>query len=201
MASDSGSEPFLRMRRLSGVSDQYGLNMNKFILILSFIVPSISFAVEFGISTSGEAVSVDFWPNRDEVKKVGLYGRFVWDFEDYEDGSVVSICSDGSVSGSSGSGTCSGHGGVSGEKLAEFTRYGFILGPTYWVTNRVRLHGGIVLGVYNSDVNIGDEGKLDFNEYGVDVGISCSFLGVDSPRVVLSYESEQEQTFLGLSFP
>lgn len=132
---------------------------------------------------------------------IGMYGRFVWDFKDYEDGSFVRVCADGSISGSSGSGTCSGHGGISSEKLAKFNRYGFILGPTHWFTDRIRLHGGLFWGAYNSDVDVGDKDKLDFNEYGVDVGISYSIFGVDSPRVVLSFESEQKQTFIGLSFP
>ncbi|WP_298723098.1 hypothetical protein [uncultured Oceanisphaera sp.] len=174
--------------------------MRNLVLLCSLMFSPVVVAVELGVSGSGDAVSLDLWSSKKLNSQIGLYSRFLWDFEEYEDGTTVSICSDGSISGSSGSGTCSGHGGVSGTKATEFNRYGLVLGPTYWLSDRIRLHGGLVAALYSSDVNIGDKSERDFAEIGADIGASFSFAD-DGPRIVLSYETEQQQTYLGVSIP
>ena len=177
-----------------------GCEMRNLVLVCSLMFSPFVIALEVGVSGSGGAISLDLWSSKKFNSQIGLYSKFLWDFEEYEDGTTLNVCSDGAISGSSGSGTCSGHGGVSSTKPTEFNRYGLVLGPTYWLSNRIRLHGGLVAALYSSDVNIGDKSERDFTEIGADIGASYS-LADDGSRIVLSYETEQQQTYLGFSIP
>lgn len=162
---------------------------------------SICHAVEYGISSSGQNVSLDFWFQDKQKSKTGFYSRVIADFDEYQNGDMVTVCQDGSISGAIGSGTCSGHGGADYVKEADFNRVAVIVGPSYWVAEKVQLHGGLIIGFYTSDINIGDTSKHDYSEAGIDVGASYKPLSESDVKIVLSYETERDKTSIGFSMP
>lgn len=167
-------------------------------LLTSFITP-IVLAFDIGVSTSGKDISLDIWSANTEHSGWGAYMRGVSDFEDYQNGAEVTVCRDGSISGSTGSGTCSGHSGVSHRKLAEFSRLAIAVGPTYWINKSLQLHVGLIYGMYKSDIDIGEKSKLDYSESGVDAGLSFRPFAADL-KFVLGHETEQKRTYLGIRF-
>lgn len=126
-----------------------------------------------------------------------MYMRGVFDFEDYQNGSEVTVCVDGSVSGSIGSGTCSGHSGASHRRRAEFSRLAVAVGPTYWIHKSVQLHVGFIYGMYTSDIDIGEKSKLDYSESGVDAGFSIRPFDSEL-KFILGHETEQKRTYFGI---
>ena len=165
------------------------------------LTPMSSFAFDLGASSSGNDISIDFWTGINESQKIGLYSRTVIDFESYEGDDYVSVCGDGEVSGSTGSGTCSGHSGVSSTKLAEFSRIALIFGPTYKLSETIDIYGGIIIGFYSSDVSIGDSASLDYSKYGADIGLRLKPIKSSDIKITLSYETEQNRTSVGFSYP
>lgn len=161
---------------------------------------NFSHAADIGISTSGNNISLDYWSSRNASTNLGWYVRALLDFESYENGDEVTVCRDGSVSGSSGSGTCSGHRGVSHSEEAEFDRLGVAIGPTYWVSDKFQLHGGVFFGMYSSNIDIGETGALDYTEVGLDLGVSFKPIESSSFKVVLSHETDQAHTSIGVRF-
>ena len=173
--------------------------MRKIVLILLMSCPTISQSYDFGLSASGNTLGVDYWGDLSK-ENWGYYFRFVLDSDEYTDGKIVSVCSDGKISGSLGTGTCSGHGGVSNTKEAEFDRWALVIGPEYYINSRVTANVGLLAAFYSSDANIGDEGKLDFMDYGLDFGLSFRFSD-KGHKVYTGYETERKQTYVGLRFP
>jgi len=175
--------------------------IKKIILGIIFtITSSICYSADIGISTSGKDISLSFWSLSKAQSKFGWYARALFDFKTYEKNNIVTICRDGSVSGSSGSGTCSGHGGVSHSEQAEFNRLAVAIGPAFWVSNKIQLHGGILIGFYSSHVNIGNTDALDYRKVGFDFGISFKPIETSNFKIVLSHETEQSRTSLGIRF-
>jgi hypothetical protein len=173
--------------------------IRKIIFVIIFItVSSICFADDIGISSSGKDISLNFWSLPKDQSNSGWYVRALFDFETYKNNDVVSICRDGSVSGSRGSGTCSGHRGVSHSELAQFKRFGVAIGPTFWVLNKIQLHGGVLLGLYSSNINIGDKGVLNYMEVGFDFGIGIKLIDASRFNFVLSRETNQARTSIGM---
>jgi hypothetical protein len=172
-------------------------------LLLAFLLcvyTNVVFAYELGVSSSGEDVSLDFWQSKLIDSELGMYFRLIIDSEEYENGNSVSVCRDGSISGSFGSGTCSSHGGVSHSKLADFNRLAFAIGPTYWISESIQLHGGLLWAMYTSDISIGDHTKLDFDEFGIDLGVSLEVLDQHRLSIMLSHETEQKRNYIGVRF-
>lgn len=95
----------------------------------------------------------------------GLYGTVRYDRNEYDLGNKVSVCNDGSISGSTGSGTCSGHGGVSHTRNEKNERLGGSLGYLWNVIGDLYLGGGANFGAYTSEVNVGNksQGETYFN--------------------------------------
>lgn len=171
------------------------------VIILLIFFPSICQAIELGVSTSGRSISLDMWLQNKEKSKAGFYAKILVDFDKYKNGIRVTVCQDGSISGSTGSGTCSGHGGISHTKEDEFDRYGVIVGPSYWITNKIQMHGGLIIAFYNSEVDIGDTSKNDYSGVGIDIGVSFKPLDESDIKIVISYETEQDNTSLGFWYP
>lgn len=169
--------------------------------LLVCIFSSVSYAVDFGLSSSGSDVSIDAWFQNKQNTGRGFYARIIVDTDKYQNGKIVSVCNDGSISGSTGSGTCSGHGGVGYFKEADFDRTAFIIGPTYWFSERIQFHGGLIVGLYTSEINIGDKSKYDFSEIGVDIGLSYKFSSQSDAKVLLSHETEQSRSYIGFWLP
>ncbi|MDR9826271.1 hypothetical protein RCJ22_11685 [Vibrio sp. FNV 38] len=92
----------------------------------------------------------------------GFYGSVRIDSNNYNRGNRVSICNDGKISGSSGSGTCSGHGGVSYVREEKSERIGGSIGYFWKAIKGLYLGAGANLGVYTSEVNIGDNNQGEF---------------------------------------
>lgn len=172
-------------------------------IILGLVCATVSnfcHSADIGIFTSGNDISLVFWSSPEDQSKLGWYARALFDFETYENGDVVTICRDGSVSGSSGSGTCSGHSGVSHSEQAKFDRLGVAIGPTYWVSNKFQLHGGVLIGLYSSNIDVGDSGALDYTKIGFDFGISFKPIDSSGFKIVLSHETDQARTSIGVRF-
>ena len=154
-----------------------------------------------GLSSSGKDISVDMWFYQSQNKTLGLFGRYIFDTEEYQNGMLVSVCSDGAISGALGNGACSSHGGVSNVREANFSRMALSLGPTYRVTHAVQFNFGLLIGLYSSDIDIGDTTKGEFTESGLDFGVSVKPLENVNMTVFFSYETEQSRTYFGLWFP
>ncbi|MGC3981530.1 MAG: hypothetical protein QM808_09740 [Steroidobacteraceae bacterium] len=167
-------------------------------LLLISLFAEESLAFDLGVSSSGKDISLEIWSPRNPSTPWGANFKVLADFEKYENGSRVTVCSDGSISGSSGSGTCSGHGGVNHTKNAKFNRYAIAAAPTYWVTDYLQLHCGLIAGLYSSDVNIGDKGSKNFTEYGLDLGISIKPLATSEFKLVAGHETERSRSYLGV---
>ncbi len=174
-------------------------NLCIFILMGTFSI--LSHAVEVGISSSGKDISLDIWFQDIPKSENNFYTRIIYDFDGYHNGANVTVCNDGTISGSTGSGTCSNHGGVNSMKEAEFDRLGFAFGLSNWVSNKVQLHGGLIIGLYSSDINIGDSSEIDFTKFGLDLGISYQPSDLSNMKIVVSYETEQKRSSIGFWFP
>lgn len=167
------------------------------IFFLMITLPGWCWALNIGLSSSGKDISLDMSSQKESQTDIGLYFRLIADSKEYKDGSSVTVCSDGKISGSTGSGTCSGHGGINHTKEAEFSRYAIAFGPTYWATNCLQVYGGIIFGLYSSDVNIGDTSVKDFTETGFDFGVNFKPVETSSFILVIGHETEQKRTYLG----
>ena len=165
--------------------------------ILFLVASNVCFALDAGISSSGKDLSLDLWSDSNRYSNIGFFGRLVADFKDYTNGDTVRVCNDGSVSGASGSGTCSGHGGISHEEEAQFNRVAIAFGPTYSLTDNLEFHGGFLIGFYNSNINIGDESKLSYSKAGINFGLSLRPIPGSGFMLVVSNETEQERTSVG----
>jgi hypothetical protein len=166
------------------------------ITTLLFFPPAI-YAGEYGLSTSGKDLSLNLWFGSSLDQGQGGYFTFLFDNDEYENGDSVSICGDGAISGSSGSGTCSGHGGISSTRDASYERIAFTAGTTYNVGKRIRLNGGLIYGMYISEVNIGEMGEYDYGEFGLDFGISYKVMQDSSFKVSLNHETDVRKTLIG----
>ncbi len=158
-------------------------------------------AFDFGLSTSGNDIGIDIWLSTNDSSKWGYYARGIVDFDNYKNGRSVNVCNDGSISGSTGSGTCSGHKGVSHSKSAEYDRFALVLGPTYSISKTIQIHCGPIIGIYSSDVDIGDMHEKDYTDIGVDFGISLMPFRQSDFKLFVSHETEQKKTFFGLRYP
>lgn len=171
------------------------------VFLVACILSTVTYAVDFGLSSSGSDISIDIWFQNLKNSDQGIYSRIIIDSDKYQNGKVVGVCNDGSISGSSGSGTCSGHGGVNRYEEADFDRIALVFGPTYWVSEKIQLHGGLIVGLYTSEINIGDTSKHDFSELGIDFGLSYKFLSQSDAKVLISHETEQSKSYLGFWLP
>jgi len=170
------------------------------IILAGIFYTSVGVAADFSVLSSGKEISIGVWSDSATTKRTGGYANFFLDFDEYQDGSIVSVCGDGSISGSFGSGTCSGHSGVSGTKEAIFGRWGFVIGGSVWVSNFFQVHSGLVWARYYSDIDIGEMGALDYDEFGLDLGVSLRHSRTANYKIMASYETEQKRTLLGVRF-
>ena len=154
-------------------------------------------AIDLGASSSGKDISLDIWSSNQPPNRLGYDLRLLVDFDKYENGSLVTVCADGSISGSVGSGTCSGHGGANHTKEAKFTRYAIMAGPTYWLTNHFQLYGGLIVGLYSSDINIGEKNAKDFTKGGLDFGVVIKPTESSKFKMIIGHETERDRSYFG----
>lgn len=166
-----------------------------------FLYPNVASALDVGMAAYRNGVTLGLWTAQSRSSGWGAYIEGVVDFDQYENGSGVYRCNDGSTSGDLGRDSCAGYGGVSYAKTAKFDRKVLIAGPTYWLTDRVQIHAGFVLGLYSSDIDIGDQSALDYTRTGMDIGITLVPFGLSDFKLFLSYETERKRTTLGYRIP
>lgn len=171
----------------------------KTLVALGALLSTYCSAFDYGLSTSGSDISIGLLGGG--KSGVGVYGTFLADFDEYQNGDLVTVCSDGKISGSTGSGTCSGHGGASKQREANFSRFAFSLGATYLLHERVRLNGGLILGMYSSDIDIGEMTDLDYTNVGVDAGLSFKVLTEEDMWLSISHETDAGKTLIGFWLP
>jgi len=175
--------------------------LRKFLLVVLILFSQASLGDGFGASTSGQDISLDAWFKGGGENGVGLYFSVIADFEEYQNGSTISVCRDGQISGSFGSGTCSGHGGVSHTALADFTRFGFSFGPTYNINKSLQLHAGLLYGMYSENIDVGDKTPDSYGEWGLDIGVSFQLPIKSRANLLLRHETEQDRSLIGIWFP
>ncbi len=127
----------------------------------------------------------------------GLYGSFKYDGNKYEHGNVVSICNDGGISGSVGSGTCSGHGGVSHTRKEQSKRAGFSIGYMWNPYGDLYAGGGVGFGAYLSEVNVGTE---DENELYANFEAKVAYHITPKLITIVTYDNEVERFSAGVGF-
>ena len=171
------------------------------VFIFIYIYSPLSSAIDLGLSGSEKDIALDVRGTNSNNPNWGGYIRVIVDSGEYQNGKNVSVCNDGSISGSTGSGTCSSHSGVNYTENAEFNRIAGAFGATYSVTDSFQLHGGVIVGMYTSNINIGDKDKYNFNKVGIDVGISDKILNDLDLKLFLSHETERDRTYIGFLIP
>lgn len=175
--------------------------MYKKLFLLPILLWSFSTqAMDLGLSSSGDDLHFGGWVYPTEMGGFGYYIQGFFDFDKYENDDTVSVCRDGEVSGSTGSGTCSGHGGVSHTKNAEFDRNGVSFGAAYSISNNFDIFGGILFALYSSDVTVGDTSSKDFSETGLDIGASYRFIDQSRYSLLVGFESEQDKAYFGVRY-
>jgi len=173
-------------------------NSKILLFVFANTISSLAYAGDLGVTSSGKDISLT-WLQSVEVSSWGFYLKGILDSEKYQNGSLVSVCNDGSISGSIGSGTCSNHGGMSYGREAQFGRDALVIGSTFQMNKNIQFQGGIIAGMYSSDINIGDKSKLNFIKYGIDVGLSYKVFNDSNFKLQFFHETEQQRNSIGMS--
>ena len=153
-----------------------------------------------GASTTGRAISVDMFFLNEKELSFGSYLRLFVDSKTYE-GDTGSICNDGSITNSIESGACSSSGGLDHIQKTTFNRFGLMFGPTYRLTKSLLFHMGIEAGMFPSKEPYGENSETFSLEWGLDFGVSYKLPLQFDMNMMVSYETERGQPYIGLWFP
>ncbi len=89
----------------------------------------------------------------------------------YGIGGTTTVCNDGQLSGSQGTGSCSWHGGVSHQTEAEYSRFSFGMGTTYRLSEPVSLVLNGVFSLYTHYITVGEASNEGDLQYGIETGV------------------------------
>lgn len=122
-------------------------------------------------------------------------GEFSLEPETYGIGGTTTVCNNGGLSGSTGSGSCSWNGGVSHQTDATYDRFSIGLGATYKVIEPVSI---VLIGVWSAfthHITVGNIRNDGDSRYGVETGLLFRL----DPRfnVVFLYHTEAERYRFG----
>ncbi len=127
----------------------------------------------------------------------GLYATLRFDSNKYELDNRVSVCNDGGISGSTGSGTCSGHGGVSHTRNEVSDRVGGSVGYMWNAIDNIYFGGGIAYGFYGTEVNVGSSTHGDGY---INVEGRAAYRLTERFSVVSTYEGEGSVFTFGATY-
>lgn len=177
------------------------MRFNQLFTIGLVLLSTNGIALELGLSTSGEDLALSLWADKIPKSSQKGYLTIGLDSNTYQNDTLVSDCNDGAVSASTGSGTCSGHGGVSKTRQAEYDRAALIFGMTHNLTPRLRFNAGLAIGMYFSDVTIRTTQYTNYFQYGLDMGASYQITPTYPLKLSISHETERGKTLFGFWYP
>lgn len=178
-------------------------NQLQFLLVVTFLVANAS-ADEFSediYTVHNHHIGVEFGNDNTVVSynnyTNNFYASIRFDSNEYVLDSTVSVCNDGGVSGSTGSGTCSGHGGVSHTRKEKAERFGGSFGYLWNAVGNFYLGGGAGIGSYISEVDVGNEGQSD---YYINLEARTAYRFSDRFSLLATYDFEVQKMTVGAAF-
>jgi len=158
---------------------------------------SDNFNFEFGLLFAPNTLSLLFAGHIQDQWGIVTIADTSFEVEEYDLGGETTVCADGELSGSTGPGTCSYHGGVSGSQPAEYSRVSFSVGPTYQLTERLKIYGTVGLVFYTQYITVGEtrnEGDASGN---AEIGVSYQV--IDPVNLIGHYAVEPSAFRIGAS--
>ena len=148
------------------------------ISLIVLVLPCSSFSANDGVGvTYGSEEFGLFFYHIPIRSKIGYSWRVGGAFtsENYGLGGSTSVCSDGSLSGSTGSGTCSWHGGYSHDIESVYSMSSLAGGMSIKMTKRLKTFGHVSWATYIEDINVGNQAS-QIVRYGYELGVGYDVL-------------------------